>query len=113
VEDNRRVKWCPSVPHCGHCVVIPPNQSKHVEVVCLCGKSFCFACGNDSHSPLSCGMFQKWRKKCEDDSETANWIAANTKECPKCGCLVNKNGGCHHVTCVKCNSCFCWVRPSA
>ena len=25
-----------------------------------------------------------WLKKCEDDSETANWINANTKDCPKC-----------------------------
>jgi hypothetical protein len=24
-------------------------------------------------------MLARWIKKCEDDSETANWIAANTK----------------------------------
>ena len=30
-------------------------------------------------------LIKKWIKKCDDDSETSNWISANTKECPKCG----------------------------
>ncbi|KAI0239870.1 hypothetical protein L0F63_002147 [Massospora cicadina] len=47
--------------------------------------------------------------KCEDDSETANWIHANTKECPKCLSTIEKNGGCNHMTCRKCGNEFCWV----
>lgn len=34
-------------------------------------------------------------KKCADDSETSNWISANTKECPKCHSTIEKNGGCN------------------
>jgi hypothetical protein len=41
-----------------------------------------------------------WRQKCEDDSETKNWMQANTKPCPKCGKPVEKNGGCNLVTCL-------------
>lgn len=38
-----------------------------------------------------------WKKKCDDDSETSNWIAANTKECPKCQVTIEKDGGCNHM----------------
>jgi ariadne-1 len=52
---------------------------------------------------------KKWVKKCKDDSETANWISANTKECGKCQSTIEKNGGCNHMTCRKCRYEFCWV----
>lgn len=29
---------------------------------------------------LDCGTIRKWLTKCEDDSETANYITANTKD---------------------------------
>ena len=29
--------------------------------------------------PVRCTFIKKWRKKCDDDSETSNWISANTK----------------------------------
>lgn len=32
-------------------------------------------------------------------SQTSNWIAANTKVCPKCKSTIEKNGGCNHMTC--------------
>jgi hypothetical protein len=40
-----------------------------------------------------------WREKCQDDSETKNWLTAHTKPCPKCGKPVEKNGGCNLVMC--------------
>ena len=52
-----------------------------------------------------------WIKKCNDDSETCNWISANTKECPKCGATIEKDGGCNHMICknLSCKYDFCWV----
>ena len=41
----------------------------------------------------------RWKQKIQDDSETCNWLAANTKPCPKCGKPVEKNGGCNLVVC--------------
>lgn len=38
-----------------------------------------FACGENWHDPVQCKWLRKWIKKCDDDSETSNWIAANTK----------------------------------
>ncbi|TPX75898.1 hypothetical protein CcCBS67573_g02826 [Chytriomyces confervae] len=54
-------------------------------------------------------LVKLWLKKCADDSETANWISANTKECEKCQSTIEKNGGCNHMTCRKCKYEFCWV----
>ena len=78
-------------------------------VDCTCGHHFCFGCSLTDHQPTPCGLVKKWVKKCEDDSETANWISANTKECPKCMSTIEKNGGCNHMTCRKCKHEFCWM----
>ena len=57
-----------------------------------CGHLFCFSCSEGWHDPVRCHLIKKWIKKCDDDSETSNWISANTKECPKCGkCTISIN----------------------
>lgn len=60
---------------------------------------FCFGCTIDSdHHPVVCAVALLWLKKCRDDSETANWIKSNTKECSKCMSTIEKNGGCKCVS---------------
>ena len=39
-----------------------------------------FRCGLVYHAPTGCEMIKKWLTKCADDSETANYISANTKD---------------------------------
>ncbi|KAG9150384.1 hypothetical protein Leryth_014562 [Lithospermum erythrorhizon] len=78
------------------------------EVECACGLQFCFNCLTEAHSPCSCLMWRLWTKKSQDESETVNWLTANTKYCPKCHKPVEKNGGCNLVTCV-CGQHFCWL----
>lgn len=39
-----------------------------------------FRCGTDYHAPTDCGTIRKWLTKCADDSETANYISAHTKD---------------------------------
>ncbi|KAF6742290.1 RING-5 domain-containing protein [Ephemerocybe angulata] len=71
---------------------------------------FCFGCPIESdHRPVICAVAKMWLKKCRDDSETANWIKSNTKECSQCQSTIEKNGGCNHMTCKKCKHEFCWV----
>ena len=56
---------------------------------------FCFGCPIETdHRPVVCGVATMWMQKCRDDSETANWIKSNTKECTKCQSTIEKNGGC-------------------
>ncbi|POO03193.1 E3 ubiquitin ligase RBR family [Trema orientale] len=106
IEDNRKVKWCPSVPHCGNAIRV--DDVELCEVECACGLQFCFSCSSEAHSPCSCLMWELWSKKCRDDSETVNWITVHSKPCPKCHKSVEKNGGCNLVICV-CGQAFCWL----
>ncbi|EMP38931.1 E3 ubiquitin-protein ligase ARIH1, partial [Chelonia mydas] len=77
VECNRLLKWCPA-PDCHHVVKVQYPDAKPVR--CKCGRQFCFNCGENWHDPVKCKWLKKWIKKCDDDSETSNWIAANTKD---------------------------------
>ncbi|PIN22131.1 putative E3 ubiquitin ligase [Handroanthus impetiginosus] len=106
IEDNKMVKWCPSIPHCGNAIRV--ENDEFCEVECSCGLQFCFSCVSEAHSPCSCLMWELWSKKCRDESETVNWITVHTKPCPKCHKPVEKNGGCNLVSCI-CGQAFCWL----
>ncbi|KKA28964.1 hypothetical protein TD95_000898, partial [Thielaviopsis punctulata] len=112
VEDRDKTKWCPA-PDCQNaleCRVRKKDLDRIVpSVTCLCGHRFCFGCLLSDHQPAPCDLVKKWLKKCADDSETANWISAHTKECPQCNSTIEKNGGCNHMTCRKCHYEFCWM----
>uniref|UniRef100_A0A183BVU2 NADH dehydrogenase [ubiquinone] 1 beta subcomplex subunit 6 n=1 Tax=Globodera pallida TaxID=36090 RepID=A0A183BVU2_GLOPA len=60
---------------------------------------------------ISCEKLKTWLKKCSDDSETSNWLNANTKDCPQCQVTIEKDGGCNHMTCknLACKFEFCWM----
>eukprot|EP00911_Craspedida_sp_UC1_P002938 UC1_evm4s2143 len=108
VMGNKHIRWCPS-PGCEN-AIRSADTSAH-PVRCTCGHTFCFKCTEPAHAPIKCAMLKLWLKKCADDSETSNWIAANTKECPKCSATIEKNGGCNHMVCrnTSCKYEFCWV----
>lgn len=112
VDDKENLKWCPS-PNCVYAIECGVRKRDLTRVVptvfCDCKHSFCFGCTLPDHQPCPCSLVKLWLKKCEDDSETANWISANTKECPKCHSTIEKNGGCNHMTCRKCRNEFCWM----
>ncbi|EKM54826.1 uncharacterized protein PHACADRAFT_175334 [Phanerochaete carnosa HHB-10118-sp] len=117
VSCNHNLKYCP-YPSCTYTVSCPSAASKssltQIVPVVVCGASsthkFCFGCNiDDDHRPVVCGVARLWLQKCQDDSETANWIKSNTKECSKCQSTIEKNGGCNHMTCKKCKYEFCWV----
>lgn len=78
-------------------------------VRCKSNHQFCFGCNETAHAPCPCKVVQLWKIKCEDDSETLNWIQTNTKDCPRCHSLIEKNGGCNHMTCKSCTYNFCWI----
>jgi ariadne-1 len=107
VNFNKSMRWCPS-PHCTSAVTAPPHTR---AVACSCGAEFCFKCGDEPHAPVSCTLLEKWVDKCQNESETANWILSHTKKCPKCSVRIEKNQGCNHITCkgAGCKYEFCWI----
>lgn len=70
------MRWCPS-PDCNNAIKVQYVEAR--PVTCKCMHTFCFQCGENWHDPVRCNLLKRWIKKCDDDSETSNWIAANTK----------------------------------
>lgn len=93
VDDSTDKIWCPT-PNCGLAVDTRDASSKFV--CCASGHHFCAECRQEAHAPASCETVKKWLKKCSDDSETYNWLSANTQDCPQCKSTIEKNGGCNH-----------------
>ncbi|PIC42084.1 hypothetical protein B9Z55_009275 [Caenorhabditis nigoni] len=109
VRVSKNIKWCPGENCLKAVKVHQPSDSR--LIVCPCGTRFCFTCGNEGHEPIDCNYLKKWLKRCMDDSETFNWIHANTKDCPKCSAPIEKNGGCNYMRCenTACRYEFCWM----
>jgi len=106
VDINRNMRWCPGKS----CVCAVQARGAITEVRCsYCSAIFCFKCGLEAHSPISCHQLGLWLEKNSNESETANWILANTKRCPICSTRIEKNQGCNHMTCRQCRHDFCWI----
>ncbi|TSO77711.1 E3 ubiquitin-protein ligase ARIH2 [Bagarius yarrelli] len=95
VESHFQLQLCPGAD-CP--IVIKVQEPRARRVQCSrCDEVFCFKCRQMYHAPTDCATIRKWLTKCADDSETANYISAHTKDCPKCNICIEKNGGCNHM----------------
>ena len=104
IEANKSYRYCPA-PNCE----LVSQGCGETNVSCKCGHEYCFHCAEEDHRPCNCSTLAKWIDKCNNDSETANWMAVNTKPCPKCVSRIEKNQGCNHMTCRQCKHEFCWI----
>ena len=110
VSFSKDLRWCPGVG----CSKVVRSGSSVSSVKCQvsqggCGAAICVRCGEEAHQPASCPVMAEWDEKCQNESETANWILANTKRCPKCTTRIEKNQGCNHMSCSQCKYEFCWM----
>ncbi|XP_074271027.1 putative E3 ubiquitin-protein ligase ARI5 [Silene latifolia] len=109
VEQNKKMKWCPG-PGCENAVEFEFGSEGVYNVTCLCSHAFCWNCIEEDHRPVDCDTVVKWTLKNKSQSQNTNWIAANSKPCPKCKRPIQKNQGCMHMTCSKpCLYEFCWL----
>ncbi|XP_031392116.1 probable E3 ubiquitin-protein ligase ARI1 [Punica granatum] len=111
IEENKMVKWCPSIPPCGYALQIKDEDDLICEVECRCGRQFCFGCLLEPHSPCTCLMWEMWAKS-RDELETDNWLNMNTKRCPVCHKCIQKDGGCNSMYCP-CGNKFSWLHAIA
>ena len=118
INSKKTLAWCPGVDCNDFAEIVDgfeelepePQHLKSVPIVrCSNSHEFCFNCKYENHLPCPCWIVRKWIKKCNDDSETANWIDVNTHACPKCDAAIEKNGGCNQMTCSECHHMFCWI----
>lgn len=114
VDSNDLARFCPGrgcgrVAHCTKQTKAFVEEQDKIADCDACQTSFCIACGEEPHSPVTCRFLTQWDEKNSNESETANWITANTKTCPKCATRIQKDGGCMYVTCRNCKTGFCWT----
>ncbi|CAL1703315.1 unnamed protein product [Somion occarium] len=114
VAANPNLRYCP-YPSCTETVFCTGGRASSLvvevpTVTCGNGHSFCFGCGMDSdHRPCICKYVNLWLKGAREDSGTAQWMKANTRECPKCHHNIEKAGGCNRIVCRFCRFQFCWL----
>jgi len=94
------------------------------DVRCPREHSFCSGCGEKGvHQPATCLQVRDWNKPANSETAMEMYKTAMVKgdggkmeraahDCPKCGALVEKAGGCRHFTHAKdrggCGAQFCW-----
>lgn len=74
-----------------------------------CHTDFCFDCLKEAHRPISCELVKQWNLKNATDRANMDWIVSHTKPCPNCQRPIEKNKGCMHMHCTRCNFHFCWL----
>ena len=106
VQFSKNPSYRPCIkPNCENYVKKPffGNKSK-----CSCGQIMCFKCQKPWHQGAVC--------RYQDDQNELDFIGYqknnNTKLCPKCQIIIEKNLGCNHMRCIKCSHEFCWVCSS-
>ncbi|KAJ3296907.1 hypothetical protein HDU79_005267 [Rhizoclosmatium sp. JEL0117] len=105
------VTQCPA-PGCSNVITwnnmaMLNDQSFIPLVTCSCDHSFCFSCGIPNHEPAPCAITSSWISKVREYQSVA-WIAANTRNCPKCSISIERDGILINMTCPKCHHAFCW-----
>ncbi|EES08939.2 probable E3 ubiquitin-protein ligase ARI7 [Sorghum bicolor] len=110
-ESGGKVRWCGGAGCARALEFLGDAASADADVFCECGHGVCWSCGEEAHRPVSCGTVRAWLvKNSSDSAETANWVVAHTKPCPKCGRPIEKNQGCNHMRCSPpCGHHFCWL----
>ncbi|EAR93719.4 IBR domain protein (macronuclear) [Tetrahymena thermophila SB210] len=114
LQKNKLILTCPH-PNCDY---ISYNTSKkhflnqQLNIKCQCGGYFCNLCYEDAHLPCTCQMLGKWIKLITGQTDSGMdqmWLSLNTKKCPRCQVLIEKNKGCMHMHCTNCKFHFCWL----
>ena len=108
VEGSKQIRWCPA-PNCGKAIVDKIYEGPFTIGKCSCGNLFCFDCGEEAHTPVTCDTLKIWKEKNAKDLSSIKWMMENTKPCPKCKAAIEKNDGCFMMTCRSCSAQFCWL----
>ncbi|KAJ7484652.1 hypothetical protein FB451DRAFT_1233060 [Mycena latifolia] len=93
--------YCPSPD----CLQIYRTGPKGTVVQCpACLLRICTHCHSEVHDGFACA------EQDGGDRLFKEWAASHdVKNCPGCAIPIERDEGCHHVTCIQCQSHICWV----
>jgi len=122
LDSMRDVVWC---PRCEYPAFLIDGEGSSLANCGCCGFAFCTECRLAWHGLAPCAnLATRWRQADDrgkaalrekygerviEEVESSEWVLDNTKRCPNCYTSVEKNGGCNHITCRKCNYEWCWL----
>jgi ankyrin repeat protein len=94
-------------PDClGGIATIKGSISKYLYCP-LCNKGNCTECGETNHLLGNCEVFRK-QNKLSDDFVSNRLNQKKFKKCPHCGTITEKNKGCNHMDCPRCQKRWDW-----
>ncbi len=97
--------WC-SNPKCAMGQLNDGGDSNNIVTCIRCRQKTCFTHKIAWHQGLTC---EEYDLTIDNNLQSSlQWITQNTKECPNCHFRIEKNDGCDHMTCIKCQYEFCW-----
>jgi len=93
--------YCPSPD----CMQIYRTGPKGTVVQCpSCLLRICSHCHAEAHDGFACA------EQDGGDKLFKEWAASHdVKNCPGCAIPIERDEGCHHVTCIQCQTHICWV----
>ena len=97
-------------PGCEYGAQISHGDTTSWLLCSVCEGRTCISCDTVWHSGLSCEEDRRRRKRLEkDDRASEQRITKQAKMCPKCKVPGEKDSGCDHMRCPKCNHEYCWI----
>ena len=92
-------KMCPFL-NCNSYLELKDEKKKYVK--CLNNHYYYFLCLKNPHGKLQCNI--------EIDKNIKKFAKSHfVKKCPQCGVLTEKDSGCNHIICAKCNYQWFWL----
>ncbi|XP_077670303.1 LOW QUALITY PROTEIN: cullin-9-like [Eretmochelys imbricata] len=113
VECCSNLTWCTNPQGCDQ--VLCKEGLGCGEACSKCCWISCFNCNfPEAHYPASCSHMSQWMddggyyEGMTVEAQSKHLAKLISKRCPSCQAQIEKNEGCLHMTCAKCNHGFCW-----
>uniref|UniRef100_A0A8D2L9I9 Cullin-9 n=1 Tax=Varanus komodoensis TaxID=61221 RepID=A0A8D2L9I9_VARKO len=113
VECCSNLTWCTNPQGCDQ--ILCKEGLGCGEACSKCSWISCFNCNfPEAHYPASCSHMSQWMddggfyEGMTVEAQSKHLAKLISKRCPSCQAQIEKNEGCLHMTCAKCNHGFCW-----
>ncbi|KAJ4923833.1 hypothetical protein JOQ06_028088 [Pogonophryne albipinna] len=113
VECCSNLTWCTNPQGCDQ--ILCRESMGSMGTCNKCCWSSCFTCNfPEAHYPASCSHMSQWMDDggyydgMNMEAQSKHLAKLISKRCPSCQAQIEKNEGCLHMTCAKCNHGFCW-----
>ncbi len=107
LKKEEDIRKCPN-SQCTYAGVIDTSKSCRNNLECS-------LCGTQWREKVHYTGFEEMMEVIKNRDIKSNelystiWEETFTRRCPKCQVNIEKNGGCNHMTCKKCQYEFCWL----